>query len=165
MPPLVQVLHADTYLAMIQGSIGSQAYRKAFALVDGVRTDLVNNGEYSCAFFVGDLLLRFKLTKEPHLRVQGLVKDLIDCGWIETSSPQPGDVIVWDPIVESDGKEHLHVGFYMGHDQAISNSTSKRSPGDHHWTYGIQSDGTPFRKIKQIFTHPTFFTEATYRKG
>lgn len=159
----VQVLHADTYLAMIQGSADANTYRHAYALVDGVKQDLTNDGEYSCAFFVGDMLFRFRLTKEPHLRVQGLVKDLLDCGWIETTTPQIGDVVVYEPKFESDGRSHLHIAFYFGEDQAFGNRTSKGTPGPHHLTFGTNDDGTPVREIGKFLTHPTFFTDASFR--
>lgn len=161
--PLIQLLHADTYLSMIKGSANTQMYRHAYALVDGIKTDLTNNGEYSCAFFVGDLLRRFRLTNEPHLRVQGLVKDMIDSGWVETTTPKTGDVITYEPKTESDGTSHLHVAFYLGEDQAFGNLTSKGAPGQHHMTFGMNADGTPIRRTSRFFTHPTFFADASYR--
>ncbi len=159
----LHLLHADTYLAMIEGSIGTQAYRHAYGLVDGQRTDLTQNGTLSCAFFVSDVLRRFRLLQEPHLRVQGTMRDLRASGWEETATPKPGDVLVWEPITDVDGERHFHIGFYVGGLEAISNLTSKGAPGRHHWTFGEDADGQPTRRIVNTFTHPTFFQEASYR--
>ncbi len=159
----IHLLHADTYLAMIRGSINSQAYRHAYAMIEGEKTDVVKNGEYSCAFFASDILLRFALLKEPHLRVQGTIVDLRASGWIETPTPKVGDVLIWEALREPDGQEHLHIGFFISHDQAVSNRPTEGSPQEHHWTFGTTIDGSPTRQITRIFTHPTFFQEASYR--
>lgn len=161
--PTVHVLHADTYLAMIQGSVNTNAYRHAYALVDGVRQDVANDGEYSCAFFVTSVLLRFQLLKEPHLRVQGTVADLVASGWIDAMEPKIGDILIWEPVTETDGAEHLHIGFYVGSDQAISNRPKQHSPQEHHWTFGNHEDGSVKRVVTRILTHPTFFDQASYR--
>ncbi len=159
----LHLLHADTYLAMIEGSIGTHAYRHAYGLLDGRRTDLTCDGRSSCAFFASDILLRFGLLQEPHLRVQGTVADLRRSGWIETDQPNPGDVLVWEPIIDHDNEAHFHIGFYAGPDEAISNLTSHGVPGRHHWTFGETPEGQPNRRVVQIFTHPAFFQEASYR--
>ena len=159
----MQLLHADTYLSMIQGSVGSNAYRHAYALVDGVKSDLTHDGEHSCAFFAASILLRFGLIQEPHLRVQGTIKDLLASGWTETSTPAIGDVLIWDAKTDEDGSEHLHIGFYLGDNQAISNRPSEHSPQLHHWTFGTNDDGSAKRKVINLFTHPTFFTDASFR--
>lgn len=159
----IELLYADTYMAAIRGSVGSHAYQHAYGLVDGVRKDLVHGGEYSCAFFVSVILLASKLLKEPHLRVQGTIKDLESSGWIDTNEPKPGDILVWEPIKESDGEDHFHIGFYLGEQRAISNSTSQRAPREHHWTFGTEAENTPTRAIVRVLTHPTFFADASYR--
>ncbi len=159
----LHLLHADTYLAMIQGSVGSYAYRHAWGLIDGIKTDLTKNGRSSCAFFASDILLRFDLLEEPHLRVQGTVADLRRSGWIETRTPNMGDVLIWEPIIEDDDEAHYHIGFYMQNGEAISNLTSKGTPMQHHWTFGETREGLPVRRVVNIFTHPTFFNEASYR--
>lgn len=159
----LHLLHADTYLAMIEGSVGSHAYRHAWGLLDGRKTDLTKNGSSSCAFFASAILLRFSLLEEPHLRVQGTVADLRRSGWLETRTPRVGDVLIWEPIIEEDGEAHYHIGFYVGEGEAISNLTSKGVPGRHHWTFGETPEGFAVRQVVNIFTHPTFFAEASYR--
>nr|MBP7006404.1 hypothetical protein [Patescibacteria group bacterium] len=91
------------------------------------------------------------------------VKDLEQCGWIDTTEPKPGDILIWQSIKEEDGEEHFHIGFYLGEDRAISNLTSQRAPGEHHWTFGTDAGNTPTRAIARMLTHPTFFKNATYR--
>lgn len=161
--PSLELLHADTYLAVIEGSVGSQAYQHAYGRLDGVATDLVQGGAYSCAFFASAILLGAKLIREPHLRVQGTVRDLEASGWIPTDAPAIGDVLVWEPIREPDGEAHFHIGFFVGDGQAVSNSSAQKVPARHHWTFGTRPDGSPIRRIVQAFTHPTFFKQASYR--
>ena len=74
--PIVRPLLVPTYLAMIRGSVQSQAYRHLYATVDGVPHDIVHGGAYACAFFVCHILLWFRLLEEPHSTVRGTVHDL-----------------------------------------------------------------------------------------
>lgn len=151
--PIVKPSLLATHLALIRGSINSQAYRHLYAFVDGVQQDIVKDGAHACAFFVTHILLWSQLLKEPHATVSGTVRDLLASGWEATSNPCPGDVIVWEPQDEA-GEIHEHIGFFMGDDRAISNSTSQASPQEHHLTYGRQPDGSPMRHVVAFYTHP-----------
>ena len=150
--PPVEILILDSYLATIKNAIGAKIFRNLFARINGKRIDILKNGKLSCAVFTSAILLMFGLVKESHATVAGLVRDLKTSGWRKITKPRPGAILVWDYKSYPDGP-HLHCGFYIGHDQAISNSTSKGTPVQHHWTYG-QKNGKVGREIKAIYWHP-----------
>ena len=150
MPSPLQLLPVQTYLSMIRGSVGSQAYRHLFAMIDERPVDIIENGALACAFFVSHILLLFRLIKEPHTRVVGTIRDLEASGWIKTETPHEGALLVWE-VAEEAGSLHPHIGFFMKNNEAISNSTEQGVPVTHHWTYNDT------RKVEAIYTHPTFF--------
>ena len=153
MPPSpLHLLPVDTYLAMIRGSVGSQAYRSMYAIINNKKTNIVEDGALSCAFFVSHILLWFQLIHEPHARVAGTLHDMKASGWVLTRTPKEGDILVWDIA-----KEHAHIGFFLGEDRAISNSSKLKYPQEHHWTFGTHDDGTPVRALTAVYTHPKFF--------
>jgi hypothetical protein len=149
----VKPLYFDTYLAVINNSVGSKAYQNFFALVDGEKRDIIENGDMACAYFVSSVLHQFRLIAYPHTMVPGLVKDMEMSGWKKIDEPRVGAVVVWEPNQESGEREHA--GFYVEPDQVISNNSSEGNPIKHHWTYG-EKDGQPIRKITAIYWHPHF---------
>lgn len=172
MPPSpLHLLSADTYLAMIRGSVGSALYRHNYALVEGKREDLVRNGQRSCAFYVTHILVFFQLVREPHLRVEGTVRDLLATGWQRTDTPKIGDIVVWEEQVFDGSWEgvaftnepHPHIGFYLSVTEAISNSPREGGPARHHLTFGTKEDGSPNVQIQAFYTHPTFFNNCSER--
>lgn len=145
--PSITPLLFPTYLEMIKRSIGSTMFRTSFALVNGKKKNLLESGRISCAFFVSSLLLMFKLIADQHATVSGTVTDLKKFGWKKISKPKPGCIIVWDKDDFGSGL-HDHIGFYLGNHIAVSNSSKKKQPVKHHWTY----KGT--RKVKLLLWHP-----------
>ena len=95
----------------------------------------MRNGELSCAFFVSGILKMFDLASGLHGTVDGTVKDLEKSGWQKIDKPEIGSVIVWEGKEYDDGEIHKHIGFYIGDDQAISNSTKQGFPVKHEWTF------------------------------
>ena len=143
----------DTYIAVIKNSVGSKMFRNFYAKVDGKKTDIMKNGDLSCAWFVSSLLYLFKLIKDAHATVNGTIKDLQQSGWKKIKKPKIGSVIVWEKIDFGNKDLHKHIGFYIGNNKAISTSNSKKGqPIIHHWTYGIKRN-KPVRKVKAIFWH------------
>jgi len=69
--PVVTVLRFQTYLGMIRGAVGSRMFRHLWAIVDGKKTNIVRNGELSCAMFVSTILHHAQLIAEPHEMVRG----------------------------------------------------------------------------------------------
>ena len=149
----------DTYIAVIKNSVGSKMFCNVYAKVNGLpaqtgkKTDILQNGMLSCAFFISSILVLFKLIKEIHGTVDGTVRDLERSGWQKTTKPKIGNVLVWEKIDFGNKDFHKHIGFYIGNNKAISTSNSKKGqPIIHHWTYGIKRN-KPVRKVKAIFWH------------
>lgn len=146
----MRLLIRKNYLNAIKKSIGAQLFQNVFAEVNGEEKDITQNGELSCALFVSSLLMMFHLIdtiKAPHTTVSGLLKNIEESRWrkIPESNIQEGDVIIWEEIIDLDGKRHEHVGFYIGNDMAISNSSKKHMPDRHHLTYNGK------RKINSVW--------------
>lgn len=140
-------------MSLIQNSVGSNLFRNFYCLVDQQKKDILRNGELSCAFFVSSILVLNKLIFQGHCTVNSTIKDLISFGWIEITQPKVGCILVWEPITFPDGEIHSHIGFYVGNNQAISNSPLHKSPIKHDWLYQDQKDSTK-RKVVAIYWHP-----------
>ncbi len=138
----------DTYLAVIKNSIGSKIFRNFYARVNSKRTDIMRNGELSCAFYVSSVLALFKFIKEVHGTVDSTVKDLKKSGWKRISKPKIGSVLVWEKIDFGDNDIHKHIGFFIGGNKAISNSYKLRHPIEHSWNFGAK------RKVDAILWNP-----------
>ncbi len=89
----------------------------------------------------------------PHATVAGLIRDLEAFGWSAAESLLPGCIVIWERAKQAGGEEHMHAGFYIGDEHAISNSDQKRTPVKHHVTFG-EFNREPMRKIIAIYTHP-----------
>jgi len=129
----VKPLNWETYLAVIKNACGSKMWRNNYALVNGKKKDIMNNGAFPCAFFVSSILKIFNWIKELHVTVQGTEKDLQESGWkqIKISSKMPkGSVLIWE-----EKKSHSHIGFYFGNKKAVSTASSKGYPIIHDWLY------------------------------
>lgn len=136
MPLLTQ----KNYLSAINNSVDSKLFQNLFAEVSGGEKDLTDAGSMSCALFVSSILMLYhmiEVDKAPHATINGLLQNMKDSGWQQVSEEElnPGDILVWVPIIDVDNKEHKHIGFYIGDESAISNSTEKRTPKKHHYKY------------------------------
>jgi len=140
------------YLAAIRGSVNSRLFQSVFLRENGELKDVTEKGVLSCANFVSWVLYHFNLIKEPHISVSGLVKDMEGSGWKKIKRPRVGAVIAWEHSMEHGDEPHRHIGFYIGSQKAISNSTKKRVPHMHHWTFGKRGQ-KPKRKIEAIYWH------------
>lgn len=124
-------LMSDSYLAVINNSIGSKLFRNFYARVDGRKVDIMRNGELSCAFYVSSILSLFKLIKSVHGTVESTIEDLRHSGWRVTKQPKVGSVVVWGQAIFG----HRHIGFYIGNGYAVSNSSRRGYPVKHHWVF------------------------------
>lgn len=149
-----KILIPQTYLQMIKNSQGTKMFRHLYALTNSKKQDILKNGDLSCAFFVSSVLRMFSLVSSQHATVASTIKDMLKNGWHQTKKLKPGNVLVWKEKTFPDGSTHLHLGFFIGYNQAISNNFEKGVPTLHHLTFGKTKTGQPKRKIKQIFTHP-----------
>lgn len=145
-PSMEQALF-DTYISVIQSSVGSKMFQHLYMTVDGKKRDILRGGELSCAFFVSSILLMFALIGERHATVAGTVAAIEKYGWKKIKRPKVGAILVWE-----EKKEHKHIGFYIGDNKAISNSPTKKVPASHHFTFGTL-EGVPKRKIEAIYWH------------
>jgi hypothetical protein len=146
-----------SYLEAIQGSLGSTKYRTLVLSVGrAAPRDILEGGLLSCAYYVSSILANAGLIRAKHATVAGLVRDELipELGWEPTHDPQRGDVAVWNPAIQADGKMHRHIGFYMGPRTAISHSDRSRTPDEHPLFFG-----EPPRQIEAIYTHSAFHAE------
>ena len=155
----VKVLEFENYIEMIKKSVGSDLFQTIWAEVDGVRKDITDagkgSGQLSCASHVSGVLLLFSghgLIKTRHAMTPGLIRDMEASGWHKIDEPKVGAVIHWEKLTR-DGTTNEHIGFYIGNDEAVSNSPDERVPRVHHWTFG-EEDGKPKRKVEGIYWHP-----------
>ena len=131
----IKPLLFDTYLSVVKNSIGSNLFRNFYAEVQGKQLDIMRNGELSCAFFVSSILALFKFIKEVHGTVDSTIKDLRDSGWNEITNPEVGSILIWEKVDFGDNDVHKHIGFYIGNDEAISNSFKLGHPVSHNWSF------------------------------
>lgn len=143
------MLFFENYLTFIRNSLDTQMFRNLWAEVDGIKKDLTEDGNLSCALFVSSLLGIFKLIKEPHATVDGTLRDLTETGWQEIKEPKIGCILVWEKVSFGGNLgEHKHIGFYMGDNKAISNDSKEGVPKEHDYLF----DGV--RSIELILWHP-----------
>lgn len=144
----VEPMPFQTYLSMVENSVGSKTFSHGYAQVDGQPTDVMRVGELSCAFFVSSLLKIFDVIGSMHATVASTVKDLEESSWHKVNSAEPGDVIVWKPILFPGGERHEHIGFALTDSQAVSNDYKSGSPQKHDLL--STPDGTT-RQIETIY--------------
>jgi predicted nucleic acid-binding Zn finger protein len=148
MTPLV----FDTYIAIIKNSVGSNLFRNAFFIVGGKKKDILRDGDLSCAIYVSSVLFLNAFIPEVHATVKGTEAAMEKAHWKKIKKPKKGAVIVWAVEEFEDGKKSRHIGFYIGDHKAISNSSKKRCPIIHHWTFGFVK-GQPKRNVEAIYWH------------
>ncbi len=148
-----KILNYQNYLETIKASRGCKMFRRFYVLEDGKKRDILKNGKLSCARYVSSILKLFDLISETHATVSGTTKDMLKNGWKPTGKLVPGNVLIWEEKTTSSNEKHLHNGFYIGDEKAISNSSKEDIPVAHHFTYGKNKKNEPKRKIVQILTH------------
>jgi len=147
--PNIIKLQKETYLRMIKNSVGIKLFNSFFIKFKdtGKISDILNNGEFSCAFFVSGVLTLCKYLDSPHTTVKRLREELVKAGWkkVSKSNFQPGDIVAWEKIVFPDGTENEHIGFVLNKTQAISTNYKNKKVIKHHITFNNK------RKIIEIF--------------
>lgn len=142
-------LQKETYLKMIKNSIGIKLFNSLFVKFknSGKIIDILDNGIYSCAFFVSSILALLKYLDSPHTTVKSTREALIKKKWkrIRKGPIQLGDVLIWEEITFPDGTKNQHIGFALNKKQAVSTSYKKRKVVKHHITFNNK------RKIIEIF--------------
>jgi hypothetical protein len=139
------------FLAVVENSLGSTMFRNLWVMDEAKQEhfDAMENGNLSCAFYASSILKIFGKMIDYHGTVEGMEKEMLDSGVEQVSQEQleEGDVIIWEARgnPEDNGKMHRHIGFYIGKDWAISNSSENGFPIRHHCNYNGQ------RKIEKVF--------------
>lgn len=106
--------------------------------------DVLEGGNVSCAWFVSILLSAIGKIDRPHATVASTVNDMLASGWVATTTPKPGDIVVWDRTPTYD---HLHIGIVTGDGIAVDNFSEQRVPVERPFTD---------RPIIAFYTHPAF---------
>lgn len=146
----------SSLLSMALGSVGSKQYQHVYRRINGVSTDILENGDVSCAVHVTSILYLWGLVEDTHATVSSTVRDLLSNDWMMIDEPKVGCVITWEKKSLDYGKWfHPHIGFYVGNDQAVSNDRDTKVPAIHHYTYGTTEDGQPTRLITGLYWHPS----------
>lgn len=147
----------SSYLSAIRDSVGSRMFRHLYMFQnDGTSLDILQSGKLSCAYYVAFILYHFHLINTPHATVASTVKDLEQSGWQIVDEPQAGDVLVWEPSdIHAEGESHEHIGFYLGEERAVSNSSKLGEIVEHDWTFGSDNEGMPNRKVIKILRTPS----------
>ncbi len=147
-----RILLYDSYLKMICNSVGTRMFRNLYLKKNNKKVDVTEDGELSCAFFVSNLLLIWKMISEGHATIKSTIRDMLKNGWkeISLSDIRPGDIIVWEDKKFKKNRRHSHIGFYLGKKKAVSHSDGVKAIDVHHWTYGDK------RKIIAAYRYSKF---------
>lgn len=104
-------------------------FQNFFVEDHGKTLDILNDGKFSCAYFVTCILKDFNLIDEIHTTVKDTHESLLRNGWEEVSTEtiDEGDVLIWD-------KEGIqgHIGFAISSKKAISNNIETGKPRTHN---------------------------------
>lgn len=161
----LEIMQKETYLAMVQNSIGTQMFRSMIARKNnGEVEDILRDGDYSCAFFVSTILRICEMLRgRTRTTVRGLREYLThSSNWeeINCQSIEPGDIIFWERVTFADGSSNEHVGIALSQQEAVSTSDSKKMVVNHHINFdfvfhraeksGLQR---PSRRIIQVFRY------------
>lgn len=139
-------LFFQSYLRAIENSVGSHLFRN-FYCSDGKKIiDIYQNGNLSCAYFVSAILVLFGFLSHPRATVSSLLESIKKARFlpIDLSEMKKGDIILWEKKLSANGW-HQHIGFYLGVNQAVSNSPRTKTPIIHHYTFNNK------RKIIAIY--------------
>lgn len=114
-------------LTSCEGAVGSMLFRHTYVRDEvGTEFDVMDNGKLSCALVVSSLLSLHGLIDRPHATVATTVKKMLENGWKEVPEVIEGCVVFWP---EYNG--NTHIGFYLGNDVYMSNSSTERAPVKH----------------------------------
>jgi hypothetical protein len=134
-----KILKFDNYLSMINNSVGSTQYQNLWVIDDnGNKIDITKDGELSCAVYVTSILKLFDLINTQKANVHSTLNAMLEFGWKEVGKEEAkkGDVLVWNSRKDLNNETHGHIGFYVGDNKAISNSTKLKRIVRHGWDYG-----------------------------
>lgn len=158
----VEPLLLKSLLQVARASAGSSMFRRYYCRVNGKETEVMRDGNLSCAFHISSLLRIFGLVRDTHITVNRLLDDMLASGWKKTKELQPGNVIVWeakgaDPKrMKKDKNVYYprvrHAGIYLGSGKAVSNRSEVMGNGKALRVPMIHS--ATHAPIEMILRHP-----------
>ena len=148
--PKVERRIFDSYMAFTKNSVGSKSWSQYYADIDGVKTEIVQDGNLACAYFVSSVLRIFNLIERVHMTVPRTVADMKESGWAEIDKARPGAVVVYDDAHFSNGS-FPHIGICTSGETAISNNYKAGTPIEHNIVI-TNEDGSE-RKIVGYYWH------------
>lgn len=121
--PNIEILKKETLIKAIENSVGTRLFNSLMARFkdSGEVRDILNDGEYSCAFFVSSLLYIANLIDKPRATVtsmQGYLEKHFEK--IDIKKAEAGDIVVWEKQKFPDGGIHAHIGFLLDPKTAVS---------------------------------------------
>jgi hypothetical protein len=132
----IEIQKKITFITAIENSVGTRIFNSLFVKhkdADEI-TDILHDGNFSCAFFVSGILSIFQLIQKPCSTVATLRETLehhTDWKNINTDTIEAGDVVFWKKVTFEDGSQHAHVGFAIGTHEAISTSDIQKAVSRH----------------------------------
>lgn len=149
-------LPRQTFLKMLENSVGTKLFNSLFVLFKDTNTtkDVLNDGEFSCAFFVSGILVLGGYLQRPNATVASLYKQCQTQNWTTVADQkdiEAGDIIFWEKTKFADGSENEHVGFAVSQEEAVSTNYIAKTVVRHPiW---LAENGNE-RKITAIFRLP-----------
>lgn len=132
----IKILRKETYLKAIENSVGSKLFNSLFVEFQdsGKTADILNDGMYSCAFFVSSVLYLLGAMDKSHTTVKGILEiceNNQDWLKVKPDNIEPGDLIFWEKIKFDDGSENAHVGFALSNQEAVSTDYKNKAVARH----------------------------------
>jgi hypothetical protein len=154
--PNIVPLPKETLIKMLENSVGSRLFNSLFVLFKDKNAvkDILNDGEFSCAFFISSILVLGGYVPKPVATVVSLQKKLEEQGWqriLDVKEAAPGDIIFWEKIKFEDGSENAHVGFVLNDSEAVSTDYKQKCVVRHPLA---KAESTGERKVEAIFRLP-----------
>jgi hypothetical protein len=137
-------LTRKNFLSSVDGLVGTKMFQHIYVRDEkGSETDALGDGDLSCAYVVSSVLTLYKLIDGPHATVKTTIEKMREGEWRLTSEPVVGAIAYWPAV-----KGNEHIGFVVGDDEIISNSSKERVPVRHNFK---MSNG---ERPTQFYVHP-----------
>jgi len=122
-------LSRKNLLYAVNAALGTEIFRRTYVFdkKQGQEIDTLQDGKFTCAYFVSGILTLFMLIDHPHSVVGTTISKMKEAGWYEIDQPKPGAVVHWP----AGPKGHEHIGFVVDADVCISTSSDAGVPVKH----------------------------------
>ncbi|MCA9356668.1 hypothetical protein H6784_03160 [Candidatus Nomurabacteria bacterium] len=145
----IEILRKESFLIIIENSIGSKMFNSMFVRLkdSGAVTDILNDGEFSCAFYVSSVLMLLRVIEKPRATVLKLKEVIVnDSNWqtVEVDTIEPGDVIFYVKTKFKDGTSNAHVGLALSKGEVVSTD---------HRVKKVAKHPVDYRPIEAVFRY------------